>query len=55
LTTDAVLEGNTIKVTFKKHYHGYFEPKENWSQMVEFIQPGAQFVTEEVLLKKKRT
>lgn len=48
----AVVEGNLLKVTTKKHYASNHVDKENWSQMVKFLDAAFQFTHEKVLLKK---
>lgn len=53
LKSSATLNGNVLTILFKKYYKHNFEPAENWAKMKEFLIPGAEFITKEILLKKK--
>lgn len=48
----AVLEGNVLKINTKKIYKNNYEPKENWSKMVEFIEAAYDFTQIKLLMKK---
>lgn len=55
LKSSATLEGNTLTILFNKYYKNNYEPVENWDKMKEFLIPGGEFLTKEILLKKKRS
>lgn len=46
------LEGNTLVVTVRKCYNHAYEPAANWPQMIAFLDAGADFNKQKVLLKK---
>ena len=49
----AKIEGSILKISTLKHYSHNFEPKENWSKLVEFLDVAYQFTQEKILLKKQ--
>jgi len=49
----ATLEGNTIVFKVFKYYSNAFEPVANWKKIIAFLDEGAQFNKEKILLKKK--
>ena len=51
-TSKAIDEGNVLKITTHKYYENNYEPKENWSKMVSFLDATYQFTQEKILLKK---
>jgi hypothetical protein len=55
LKSKATLEGNILTITFNKYYKNNYEPVENWDKMKAFLIPGGEFLTKEILLKKKRS
>jgi hypothetical protein len=55
LTSGASLEGNVLTITFNKYYKHNYEPVKNWDKMKAFLIPGGEFLTKEILLKKKRS
>jgi hypothetical protein len=54
LKTSAVLNGNILTISFSKYYKHNYEPAKNWNLMKEFLIPGGDFLTKEILLKKKK-
>jgi hypothetical protein len=48
----AEIKGNLLVIHTSKEYYNYFEPKENWLKMVEFLDAAYQFTQEKILLKK---
>ncbi len=48
----ASVQGNQLIIFTNKEYYNYFEPKENWLKMVEFLDAAYQFTQEKILLKK---
>lgn len=54
LKSSATLNGNVLTLSFVKYYKHNFEPVKNWDKMKEFLAPGGDFLTKEILLKKKR-
>ncbi|GAA3951123.1 hypothetical protein GCM10022209_55410 [Chitinophaga oryziterrae] len=46
------LEGNTLVVTVRKCYNHAYEPAASWPQMIAFLDAGADFNKQKVLLKK---
>lgn len=55
LKSVATLEGNILTITFNKYYKHNYEPAKNWDKMKAFLIPGGEFLTKEILLKKKRS
>jgi hypothetical protein len=51
-TSKTTLEGNLLKITTMKFYANNFEPKENWSKMISFLDVAYQFSQGKILLKK---
>ena len=51
-TSKVTIEGNILKITTHKYYENNYEPKENWSKMVSFLDATYQFTQEKILLKK---
>jgi len=51
-TSTAVVEGNKLIVKTYKFYANYFQPNQNWSKMVDFLDAAYQFNQEKILLKK---
>ncbi|WP_412984688.1 hypothetical protein [Pontimicrobium sp. IMCC45349] len=49
----ATIEGDKLIVTTSKQYKNNFEPKENWPQMMAFLDAAFQFTNEKVLIKRK--
>ena len=49
----AKLEGNQLIIEAHKAYKNSFEPKENWTKMLEFLEAAYQFSQQKVVLKKK--
>ncbi|MEY8849169.1 DUF3857 domain-containing protein [Psychroserpens sp. XS_ASV72] len=50
--SSANIEGNQLIVTTSKRYKSYFEPVQNWSKMITFLDEAKQFTNEKILLKK---
>ncbi len=50
--SSAEIKGNLLVIHTSKEYYNYFEPKENWLKMVEFLDAAYQFTQEKILLKK---
>lgn len=55
LKSSASLNGNVLTLTFNKYYKHNYEPAKNWDKMKAFLIPGGEFLTKEILLKKKRS
>lgn len=55
LKSEASLKGNVLTITFNKYYKNNYEPVKNWDKMKAFLIPGGEFLTKEILLKKKRS
>ena len=55
LKSAASLNGNILTITFNKYYKHNYEPVKNWDKMKAFLIPGGEFLTKEILLKKKRS
>ncbi|WMX17400.1 MULTISPECIES: DUF3857 domain-containing protein [unclassified Aureispira] len=55
LKSSASLNGNILTITFNKYYKNNYEPAKNWDMMKAFLIPGGEFLTKEILLKKKRS
>lgn len=51
-TSTATVNDNILSIKVSKYYTHNFEPKENWSKMVEFLDVAYQFTQEKILLKK---
>ena len=49
----AKMEGNQLQIETRKAYKDNFEPKENWSKMLEVLEAAYQFSQQKVVLKKK--
>ena len=49
----AKMEGNQLQIETHKAYKNNFEPKENWSKMLEVLEAADQFSQQKVILKKK--
>ncbi|MBC2844897.1 hypothetical protein [Winogradskyella flava] len=49
----AAVEDNILKIKTSKYYKHNFEPNENWSKMMAFLDEAHQFSNEKILLKKK--
>jgi hypothetical protein len=45
-------EGNTFVITVRKCYNHAYEPVANWGDMIKFLDAGADFNKQKVLLKK---
>lgn len=50
--SEAIVEGNQLKLTTRKFYHNNVEPASNWSDMVAFLEAAYQFTQEKILFKK---
>lgn len=50
--SNAKIEGNQLIINTSKQYKHNFEPKENWSKMLAFLDEANQFYNEKILLKK---
>jgi len=48
----AKMEGNLLKVTVEKIYKQNYQPKENWSKMVDFLEAAYDFTQVKVLMKR---
>lgn len=48
----AKLEGNQLIINTSKQYKNYYEPNNNWSKMILFLDEANQFTNEKILLKK---
>jgi hypothetical protein len=48
----ATLSGNTLTIKTRKFYLHNFEPKENWPDMVKFLEAAYDFTQAKILLKK---
>ncbi len=48
----AVVKDNMITITTHKYYSNNYEPKENWSKMIDFLDAVYQFTQEKILFKK---
>ncbi len=53
ISTAKVIENKLIIETSKQYKHN-FEPKENWSKMLAFLDEANQFYNEKILLKKEK-
>ena len=49
----AKVEDNKLIIEAQKVYKHNYEPKENWSQMIDFLEAAYQFSQQKVVLKKK--
>jgi len=54
LKSSAELNGNVLTLSFVKYYKHNFELAKNWDKMKAFLTPGGEFLTKEILLKKKK-
>ena len=50
--SSATIKDNVLEVISSKQYKNNYEPKENWSKMLEFLDEANQFKNEKILLKK---
>jgi hypothetical protein len=48
----ASVDGNVLKIITQKVYHHYYEPKENWTDMIAFLNAAYNFTQQKVLLRK---
>lgn len=53
IKSSAVVEGDKVVVSLKKYYKNLYEKAENWDKMKAFLIPGAEFMSKELLFKKK--
>jgi len=51
--SSAVIEGNQLIINTSKQYKHNFEPTNNWSKMMAFLDEANQFTNEKILLKKQ--
>lgn len=50
--SNAEIKGNQLIIKTSKEYFNYYETKDNWLKMVEFLDAAYQFTQEKILLKK---
>lgn len=49
---NAHLDGNLLQIKMKKEYSHNYEPLENWSKMLEFLDASVEWHSKKILLKK---